>query len=156
MGEDTFLRGHIAIFLYIDTSHEILSQHTFYSLQVTFNISSFPMISVLVSYTYTHTEEYSADYIRIFVRLPFSCICWYINLILFVLLCFECSFVSVVLLRLLFNNEPTINCGTKHTPTSHSIWEINLFISPLIRKTGVQSLVETYQRHKNGTWCLLA
>ena len=31
---------------------------------------------------------------------------------MFVLLCFECSFVRVVFLRLLFNNEPT-NCGNK-------------------------------------------
>ena len=32
MLEDTFLLEYIAIFLFIDTSHEILSQHTFYSL----------------------------------------------------------------------------------------------------------------------------
>ena len=38
MGEDTFILEYIAIFLYIDTSHEILSQHTFYSLQDTLNI----------------------------------------------------------------------------------------------------------------------
>ena len=38
MGEDTFLQEYIAIFLYIDTLHEILSQHTFHSLQDTFNI----------------------------------------------------------------------------------------------------------------------
>ena len=38
MGEDTFLQEYIAIFLYIDTSHEMLSQYTFYSLQDTFNI----------------------------------------------------------------------------------------------------------------------
>ena len=76
MGEDTFLQEYIAIFLYIDTLHKILNQHTFYRLQDTFNIS----------HTHTHTEEYSTDYIRIFVMYPFSCICWYINLILFVLL----------------------------------------------------------------------
>ena len=38
MGEGTFLQEYIAIFLYIDTLYEILSQHTFYSLQDTFNI----------------------------------------------------------------------------------------------------------------------
>ena len=38
MGEDMFLLEYIAIFLYIDTSHEILCQHTFESLQDTFNI----------------------------------------------------------------------------------------------------------------------
>ena len=38
MGEDTFLLGHIVIFLYIDTVHEIPNPHTFYSLQDTFNI----------------------------------------------------------------------------------------------------------------------
>ena len=38
MGEDTFLLEYIAIFLNIDTSHEILSQHIFYSPQDTFNI----------------------------------------------------------------------------------------------------------------------
>ena len=38
MGEDMFLLEYIAIFLYIDTSHEILSQHTFYSLQDIFKI----------------------------------------------------------------------------------------------------------------------
>ena len=38
MEEDTFLLEYIAIFLYIDTSYEILSQYTFYSLQDTFNI----------------------------------------------------------------------------------------------------------------------
>ena len=38
MGEDTFLLEYIAIFLYIDTSHEILSQHIFYNLQDIFNI----------------------------------------------------------------------------------------------------------------------
>ena len=37
MGEDTFLLEYIAIFLYIDTLHEILSEHTFYSQQDTFN-----------------------------------------------------------------------------------------------------------------------
>ena len=43
---------------------------------------------------------------------PFSCNCWYINLILFVLLYFECSFVaSHRILHLLFNNEPNIVCG---------------------------------------------
>ena len=35
MEEDVFLLAYIAIFLYIDTLHEILSQHTFYSLQDT-------------------------------------------------------------------------------------------------------------------------
>ena len=38
MGEETFLQEYTAIFLYIDTSHEIFSQHTFYSLQDTFDI----------------------------------------------------------------------------------------------------------------------
>ena len=38
MEEDTFLLEYIAIFLYIDTLHEILSQNTFYSYQDTFNI----------------------------------------------------------------------------------------------------------------------
>ena len=38
MGEDTFLREYIAIFLYIDTPHEILSQHAFYSLEDTYDI----------------------------------------------------------------------------------------------------------------------
>ena len=38
MGEDTCLLEYIAVFLYIDTSHEIFSQYTFYSLQDTFNI----------------------------------------------------------------------------------------------------------------------
>ena len=38
MGEDMFLLGHVAIFLYIDTLHEILSPHIFYSQQNTFNI----------------------------------------------------------------------------------------------------------------------
>ena len=37
-GEDTCLLAHVAIFLYIDTLHEILSPHTLYSLQDTFNI----------------------------------------------------------------------------------------------------------------------
>ena len=37
IGEDTFLLEYIAIFLYIGTSYEILSHHTFYSLQDTFN-----------------------------------------------------------------------------------------------------------------------
>ncbi len=31
MGEDMFLLEYIALFPYIDTSYEILSQHTFYS-----------------------------------------------------------------------------------------------------------------------------
>ena len=35
MGEDMFLLEYIAIFLYIDTSYEILSQHAFYSIQDT-------------------------------------------------------------------------------------------------------------------------
>ena len=38
MGEEKFLLEHIVIFLYIDTSHEILTQHIFYSLQDTFHI----------------------------------------------------------------------------------------------------------------------
>ena len=38
MGKDTFLLGHVAIFLYIITLHEILSPHTFYNLQDAFNI----------------------------------------------------------------------------------------------------------------------
>ena len=38
MGEDMFLLEYIAIFQYIDTSLEILSQHTIYSLYDTFNI----------------------------------------------------------------------------------------------------------------------
>ena len=38
MGEDTYLLGHIAIFLCIDTLHEILSTNTFYSRRDTFNI----------------------------------------------------------------------------------------------------------------------
>ena len=38
MREDTFLQEYIAIFLYIDISHEMLSQHKFYCLQDTFNI----------------------------------------------------------------------------------------------------------------------
>ena len=42
MGEDTFLLEYFAIFLYIDTSHEILSQDTLYNLQETFNISYSP------------------------------------------------------------------------------------------------------------------
>ena len=58
MGEDTFLLTHVAIFLYIDTLHEILCPHTFYSLQDTFNIYSFSLISVLV---HTHAQEYSTD-----------------------------------------------------------------------------------------------
>ena len=36
-GEDTFLLEHVAIFLYINTLHEILSPYTCYSLQDTFN-----------------------------------------------------------------------------------------------------------------------
>ena len=51
--EKTCLLAHVAIFLYIDTLYEILSLHTFYSLQDTFNISSFSIISVLV-HTHTH------------------------------------------------------------------------------------------------------
>ena len=60
MGEDTCLLGHVAIFLYINTLHEILSPHTFYSLQGTLSILSFFMISVLVTHTHTHahTQEY--------------------------------------------------------------------------------------------------
>ena len=49
-----------------------------------------------------------------FCNVSFLCICWYKNLILFLLLCFECSFVRVVLrrlLRLLFNKRANINCG---------------------------------------------
>ena len=38
MGEDTSLLEYIAVFFYINTLHEILSPHTFYSLQDTFNI----------------------------------------------------------------------------------------------------------------------
>ena len=38
LGENTYLLGHVAIFLYINTSQEILSPHSFYSLQDTFNI----------------------------------------------------------------------------------------------------------------------
>ena len=65
-----------------------------------------------------HSEEYSTDYIRIFVMFPFLCICWYMNLILFVLFCFECSFVHVVshrVFHLLFNNEPSIIGGGEQT-----------------------------------------
>ena len=62
MGEDTCFLAHVAIFLYIDTLHEILSPHTFYSLQDTFNILSFSIISVLAHpYTHAHAEEYSTD-----------------------------------------------------------------------------------------------
>ena len=35
MGEDMFHLEYIAIFQYIDTTYEILSQHIFYSLQNT-------------------------------------------------------------------------------------------------------------------------
>ena len=66
------------------------------------------------THTHTHTQEYAIDYIRIFLMFLFSCISWYMNLILFGLLCFECSFVRVVshrVLHLLFNNEPNIICG---------------------------------------------
>ena len=84
MGEDTCLLAHVAMFLYIDILYEIFSPHTFYSLREdTFNISSFIIISVLV--TRTHAKEYSTDYSWIFVMFPFSCISWYIHLILFVL-----------------------------------------------------------------------
>ena len=38
IGEDTCLLAHVAIFLYIDTLHEILSPHTFYCRHDTFNI----------------------------------------------------------------------------------------------------------------------
>ena len=38
MGEDTFLLRHVVLFLYIDTLHEILSPHTFYSRHDTLNI----------------------------------------------------------------------------------------------------------------------
>ena len=55
MGEDTFLQEYIAVFLYIDTSHEIFSPYTFYSLHDTFNILSFSIISVLV--TYIHKQR---------------------------------------------------------------------------------------------------
>ena len=49
------------IYIYIDTLHELLSPHIFYSLQDTFNISSFSMIYVLVlvhTHTHTHTHTY--------------------------------------------------------------------------------------------------
>ena len=81
---------------------------------------------VLVTYTnaHTHTEEYSKNDIRIFVMFPFSCISWYINLIFFVLLCFESSFVRVfhiVYFIYLFNDETTIHNGwTKHHNNSTS------------------------------------
>ena len=38
MGEDTFHLEYIAIFLYIDTSQEIINQHTSYSQYDIFNI----------------------------------------------------------------------------------------------------------------------
>ena len=37
-GDGKFLQGHVDIFLYINTLHVILSPHTFYSRQETFNI----------------------------------------------------------------------------------------------------------------------
>ena len=116
MGEDTFLLGYVAIFLDIlHILHILVHIHSI--VDRTPLISSlFFIISVLVhTYTHwnihqthvsyihsrTHPEEYSTDYIRIFVMFPFSCIFLYINSILFVLLCFECSFLRVVLLRML-------------------------------------------------------
>ena len=45
---------------------------------------------------------------------PFSCTCWYINLILFVLLCFQCSFLRIVshlCFICLFKSKTTLNCG---------------------------------------------
>ena len=94
---------------------------------------------VTFTHTCTHTKEYSTDYIRIFVMFPFSCVCWYINFILFVLLCFECSFVRVILLRLLFNNEPTYFVGnklsTKHITTKWGTKNIHQTTVPPQRQT---------------------
>ena len=86
MGEETFLLWNVVIFLYIDTLYEILCPYTFYSRQDTINIYSFSRTSVLVqtcthtgifnrlvlvTHTRTHKEEYSTDYIRLYVIFPF-------------------------------------------------------------------------------------
>ena len=74
MEEDTCLLKYMALFLYIDTLHEIFSPHTFYILQDTLVFSH----NIPISYAHSphaHTEEYSVDIIRIFVKFSFSCIC---------------------------------------------------------------------------------
>ena len=93
--EKIVLLEYIAIFLCIDTSREILSQHTLSVYSLIFH----HVIRLSYIRTRTHTEECLTSYIRIFVmfcNVSFICTCWYINLILFLLLCFECSFLRVV------------------------------------------------------------
>ena len=67
--------------------------------------------------TRTQTEEYLTSYIRKFVmfcNVSFLCTCWDKNLFLFVLLCFECSFVRVLY----------IVCFA--IMSQHKLWEPNI------------------------------
>ena len=52
-------------------------------------------LSLTHTHTHAHSEEYSTDYIRIFIMFLFSCISWYINLILFVLLVLNVLFSAL-------------------------------------------------------------
>ena len=104
----------------------------------------------------THTKEYLTNYIGIFMmfcNVSLLCICWYINLILFVLLCFECSFVCIVLhgaLHLLFKNEP--KCGSKISSnqqiTPHSFGFSVLQFYEKKKKTGFESQLKYFNDGK--------